>query len=190
VPTRPAENRQIRVGTRCEGVGEQPRIAPCLTFNTARLKVNHANNHRSARIKWKILKTPFRVKGAHLIVDRMGEHAKAAYVARSSQRRSQREFEQRAGITFALMIFVDGKLTEQRRRHRIRLVALLQFGQKAALDLSGAQSHKADDFGGSRVADHIRARDALDVIVPGMTLKPSIQGSTPAIESRAIVVFG
>ena len=48
-------------------------------------------------------------------------------------------------------IFVDERqLTEQKRRHRVGLVALLRLGQQSALDLRRTQCHIADDHPPSR----------------------------------------
>src|SRR5262249_14346211 len=120
-----------------EGGSLMPTTA--LPIDAARFKVDHAHDHRAPRIERQILESPLAVECAHVVVDRMGDNAEAAHVARSFERRAEGEEEQRSRIALSLMILVNGKLAEQRRRQRVGSVALLRLGQESPLDLRGAQ---------------------------------------------------
>jgi hypothetical protein len=74
-------------------------------------KVRHAHDHGAARVEREILETPAAVKCPCPIIDRMGDHAEASDLPRSSQRGAQREEEKRARVAVALMILVNRKLT-------------------------------------------------------------------------------
>ncbi len=78
-------------------------------------------------------------------------------------------------MTAALMILVDCKLAEERNRHRIRLVALLRFGQESSLDLRRAQCDEADNFCAGGVADDVGARNACGMIGEGVSPEPMVQ---------------
>src|SRR4249919_12350 len=92
-------------------------------------------------------------------------------------------------MALALIAVVDGELSEQRSRDRIRLVALLRLGKKCSLDLRGAQRHVSDDQSSGHVAHDAGSRNARGVIVPGVADKPSVQRIPSAIEPTAIVFF-
>ena len=80
--------------------------------NPASLDVCHAYDHRPARIKGQILKSPPSRESAYLIVDRMCDHAEASDVSRGSECRAEGEQKKRAGVTLSVVILVDRKLTE------------------------------------------------------------------------------
>src|SRR5208282_1215525 len=128
-------------------------IAPRLSVNAAAFKVNHPHDHGAARVERQVLESPAAIKCPGPIVDRVGDDAEASDLPGGSQRRAKSEEQERARMTAALMILVDGKLAEERNRHRVGLVALLRLGQERPLDLRRAQGDVADNLRRSGVAD-------------------------------------
>jgi hypothetical protein len=169
-------------------IGHEPRTGALC--DTAFLKIDHAHDHGPLRIEWQVLEAPPRVEGPHTVVDRMCDDAEASDLAGSAQRRSQREQQERPGVPSALMRLIDRELSKQRDRNRIGLVALLLPGKKLALNLRGAQCDEADDAPARGITDDVGARNSRGVIVPGVAVKPAVQGVAPAIEVAAVIVFG
>src|SRR6266508_1495190 len=168
---------------------QPPDIGHLLCDKATLFEVDHTYDHRPPRIKGNVLKAPSPVELADLLIDRMGEHAKAPDLVGSPQCRRQCEKKKRARMALALIGLVDGQLPQQRRRHRIGLVASVGLGKEFALDLRGAQRHVADDQPRAGVTDYACARDAGHVIFPRMASEPPIEGVAPTIEMAALVVF-
>ncbi len=98
--------------------------------------IHHPHEHCPPRIERQFLKPPPCVKSAHPVIQRVGEHPHAADVLRHSQRRPQREEQQRRSMTQPLKRPIYRELAKQCGGHRIGAVALLGFGQESPLDLS------------------------------------------------------
>jgi len=71
--------------------------------NTASLQVDHAHDHRAARIERQVLESPPGIEFAHPIVDRMGNDPEAADLARGCERRAKREQKERARMPLSLI---------------------------------------------------------------------------------------
>ena len=95
-----------------------------LLLYAASLEINHAHDHCAVRVEGQILEPPSATECAHRIVDRVCDNAEAADLSGSSERCAKREQKERTGMADSLMILVDRKLAEQRRRHRVGFVAL------------------------------------------------------------------
>src|SRR5712691_4875438 len=168
-----------------QDVLEQAPTAPLgkhLRNKYALLKVDHAYDHRSFRIKGHVFKSPPPIELANLLINWMREHTEAPDLARSTQCCCQREQKERARVALTLIGLVYRQLPQQRRRHRVGLIALVRLGKKFALDLGSAQRHVAHDRSGTGVTDDACSGNAREVIMPGMALEPGIERVPPTIE--------
>lgn len=156
----------------------------------ASFKVDHAHDHGAPGIKRQIDKTPPGVEGADVVVDRMGDDAEAADLARCPQSRGQCKKQERSRVALTVIGLVDRKLAEKRGRDRIRRVALLRPGKELTLDLGRAQRHVADNLPRCAVTNDVRSRNAGYVVAPGKADKPSVERFAATVELGTIVGFG
>src|SRR5271155_4738627 len=154
------------------------------------MQVDHAHDHRAPRIEGKVLETPCRVEAAHTVIERMGDNARAADMFGCAQSRAKHIRHEIRGVALPLMVFVDGKLAEQKCRHGIRAVALLRLRKKGALDLRGAQGDVADNSARRRVGENAHARHVVGLIDPGMPVKPAVDRLPTTIKEAAVVTLG
>src|SRR5438445_4357795 len=100
-------------------------VATGSLFDAASLEVNHTRDHCPMRVEGQVLESPSPMECAHLIVDWVRNNAEAPDLAGGSERRPEREQEERAGMALSLMMLVDRKLSEQGHWNRGGFVALL-----------------------------------------------------------------
>ena len=100
-------------------------VATGSLFDAASLEVNHTRDHCPMRVEGQVLESPSPMECAHLIVDWVRNNAEAADLAGGSERRPEREQEERAGMALSLMMLVDRKLSEQGHWNRGGFVAPL-----------------------------------------------------------------
>ena len=87
------------------------------------------------RGQWQVLESPGCVEAAHIVIERVSDNACAADNIGYMERSLKRIRHEIGGVALSLIVFVYGKLAEQKRWHGIGAIALLRFWKEGALDL-------------------------------------------------------